>query len=106
LIHSGSGSPEVFLDVTKIPKLLAPWEAELEKGISVFSAISLLFLLILAHPAFAAKHPVPLDKGVTQEKCLDATPVSPKAKAFMRPYRWAVSPAILSAVRAKVRGLF
>ena len=40
----------------------------------------LLFSLLLVSPALAAQHPVPLDKGVTEDKCLECHGELSKAK--------------------------
>lgn len=60
------GSPEL----TKPSKPLAIAVVQLEIAITRASVVAMLFLATLAYPVYAAKHPVPLDKGVKEDICL------------------------------------
>jgi predicted CXXCH cytochrome family protein len=57
--------------VTKISHRPSAWDAGPEIALGTFSAISLLFVFLVAHPVLAAQHPVPLDKGIKEDKCLE-----------------------------------
>jgi predicted CXXCH cytochrome family protein len=52
-----------------VPKTRAARKAE--SAVWPLVALSLLLTLVLATPAFAEQHPVPLDKGITEDKCLE-----------------------------------
>ena len=57
--------------MTRISKLPARLEAEVKLAAWNLFALGLLFLLLMAHPVLAAQHPVPLEKGVKEDTCLE-----------------------------------